>query len=281
MIRIMADPTEIFKGTILFIIPHMDDEALACGGIIAKLPQKEQIHLVYATDGMKSPAPIMPGKDAINSNLGEVRVQESVAAMRLLGVPQQNLHFFRLPEGELRFHITRLKDHLLAAIAIIRPDYVFIPFRYDRHLDHLAINRVVLDALHQGFFKAQVVEYFVYYRSRLLPKRDIRKYIQPHHLIKIDIKDVSKQKRAALDCFKSQTTIYYSWQTRPILTDSLLEEECQNPEYFLLYNPSFPGSAVFASTVLWIRIAHRIEPVLQKWKYLTGAFIKRLVHHGA
>jgi LmbE family N-acetylglucosaminyl deacetylase len=113
----MADPTEIFKGTILFVIPHMDDEALACGGIIAKLPQKERYILLYATDGMKSPAPIVPGKDAINSNLGEVRVQESVAAMRLLGVPQQNLHFFRLPEGELRFHITRLKDHLLAAIA--------------------------------------------------------------------------------------------------------------------------------------------------------------------
>jgi hypothetical protein len=39
----------------------MDDEALACGGLIAKLPQKERIHIVYATDGMKSPAPIMAG----------------------------------------------------------------------------------------------------------------------------------------------------------------------------------------------------------------------------
>jgi LmbE family N-acetylglucosaminyl deacetylase len=95
----------------------MDDEALACGGIIAKLPQKEQIHLVYATDGMKSPAPIMPGKDAITSNLGEVRVQESVTAMRLLGVPQQNLHFFRLPEGELKFHIPRLREAFVSAIA--------------------------------------------------------------------------------------------------------------------------------------------------------------------
>jgi LmbE family N-acetylglucosaminyl deacetylase len=277
----MADPAELFKGTLMFVIPHMDDEALACGGIIAKLPHKERIHLVYATDGMKSPAPIVPGTDSINSDLGEVRVQESVTAMRLLGVPQQNLHFFRLPEGELKDYVPRLKEALLSSIANLRPDHVFIPFRYDRHLDHLAINRVVLDALHQGIFNAQVAEYFVYYRSRLLPKRDIRKYIQPHHLIKIDIKDVSKQKRAALECFISQTTIYYPWQTRPILTDTLLDEECQNPEYFLLYNPSFPGAAVFASTVLWIRIAHRIEPVLQKWKYLTGAFIKRLVRHGA
>jgi LmbE family N-acetylglucosaminyl deacetylase len=278
---IMADPVKLFEGTILFVIPHMDDEALACGGIIAKLPQKEQVHLVYVTDGMKSPAPIVPGTDAIHADLGEVRVQESVLAMSLLGVPKENLRFLRLPEGELKFHAPRLKQELLSSIASLRPDHVFIPFRYDRHLDHLAINRVVLDALHQGIYKAQVVEYFVYYRSRLLPKRDIRKYIQPHHLIKIDIEDVSKQKKAALDCFTSQTTIYYAWQTRPILTNALLEEECQNPEYFLLYNPSFPGATVFASTVLWIRIAHRIEPVLQKWKYLTGAFIKRLVRHGA
>ena len=47
------------SGTILIVAPHMDDEALACGGLIAKLPQKDRIHILYATDGMKSPAPIM------------------------------------------------------------------------------------------------------------------------------------------------------------------------------------------------------------------------------
>ena len=29
---------QFFPGTILIVAPHMDDEALACGGLIAKLP---------------------------------------------------------------------------------------------------------------------------------------------------------------------------------------------------------------------------------------------------
>ncbi|HSG43881.1 MAG TPA: PIG-L family deacetylase, partial [Anaerolineales bacterium] len=67
-------------GTIVIVAPHMDDEALACGGLIAKLPDKQRIHLIYATDGMKSPAPIMAG-DKITHDLGEIRKNESTRAM--------------------------------------------------------------------------------------------------------------------------------------------------------------------------------------------------------
>jgi LmbE family N-acetylglucosaminyl deacetylase len=276
-----AVPLEIFKGTVVIVAPHMDDEALACGGLIARLPQKECIHLIYATDGTKSPAPIMPGRDAVDPDLGEIRVRESISAMHLLGVPETNLHFLRLPEGELSKHIQELKRTLLKAILDISPDTLLIPFRYDRHPDHLAINRIVMDALRSELIKAKIVEYFIYYRSRLLPLRDIRKYIHQKHLIQLDIKDVADQKRKALDQFTSQTTLFYSWQTRPILTPSLLDEECQNPEYFLLHDPSYPGAAVFTKSVLWIRIAHRIEPHLQKWKYLGMSYVKRLIGHSA
>jgi LmbE family N-acetylglucosaminyl deacetylase len=254
----------------------MDDEALACGGLIAQLPQKEQIHLIYATDGMKSPAPVMPG-DTIDRDLGEVRVRESITAMGLLGVPEKNLHFLRLPEGQLSSHITKLRENLLNNILNINADTILIPFRYDRHLDHLKINQIVVEAHQQDLVQSQIIEYFVYYRSRLLPLRDIRKYIHSNFLITVNIEGVAADKRRALDCFISQTTLFYPWQTRPILTASLLDEECQNPEYFLYYHPAFPGTAVFKKLALWIRIAHRIEPYLQKWKYLSGALFKRLV----
>jgi LmbE family N-acetylglucosaminyl deacetylase len=272
-----AVPIEIFKGTIVIVAPHMDDEALACGGLIAKLPQKDCVHLIYATDGCKSPAPILPGRDAVHPNLGEIRVRESIAAMRHLGIPETNLHFLRLPEGELSKYIGELEHTLLKAILDISPDTLVIPFRYDRHPDHLAINRIVMDALKGRLLEAKIIEYFVYYRSRLLPLRDIRKYIHPKHLIQLEIEDVANQKRKALDEFTSQTTLFYDWQTRPILTPSLLDEECHNPEYFLLYDPSLPGATVFTKSVLWIRIAHRIEPYLQKWKYLGISYIKRLI----
>jgi LmbE family N-acetylglucosaminyl deacetylase len=262
------------NGVIVIIAPHMDDEALACGGLIAKLPEKNRIHIIYATDGMKSPAPIMAG-DEITPDLGEVRMSESMQAMKLLGVPEQNLHFLSLPEAQLEKNISALGQPLTEKLRQLAPKHVFVPFRYDRHLDHLAVNHTVVSALAQGSIKAQLVEYFVYYRWRLLPRRDIRKYIQPQYLFALDISDVVALKRRSLDCFTSQTTLYYPWQTRPILTSTLLDEECANPEYFLM-NASFSGTAVFSNLILWIRLAHRLEPILLRWKYLALSMLKRV-----
>jgi LmbE family N-acetylglucosaminyl deacetylase len=272
-----VDPNLTFQGTLIIFAPHMDDEALACGGLIARLSHKERIHIIYATDGMKSPAPILPGIDSISPDLGEVRINESISAMKYLGVPGKNLQFLRLPEANLKKNSSALSGFVLQAIKTINPDIILIPFRYDRHPDHLTINQVVMQASQQSWFQARLIEYFVYYRWRLLPTGDIRNYIQPDCLIKVDIEEVSRKKRTALDFFESQTTIYYPWQTRPILTPVLLDEECQGPEIFLLHRPSLPGAAVFSKAVLWIKLAHRLEPFLQKWKYLTGAYIKRMV----
>jgi LmbE family N-acetylglucosaminyl deacetylase len=264
-----------FAGTIVIVAPHMDDEALACGGLIAKLPDKRNIHLIYATDGMKSPAPIMSG-DEITPDLGKVRIQESTQAMKMLAVPEQNLHFLRLPEAELKDHLSALQKSLGELLEQLDPQHIFAPFRYDRHLDHLAVNHVVVSTLDKGTIKAQLIEYFVYYRWRLLPKRDIRKYIKPQYLFTLDISDVAKLKRNSLDCFTSQTTIYYPWQTRPILTPVLLDEECANPEYFLTSNASHSGTVVFSNLIPWIRLAHRLEPILLRWKYLTLSMLKRV-----
>lgn len=261
-------------GTIVIVAPHMDDEALACGGLIAKLPDKHRIHILYATDGMKSPAPIMPG-DEISPDLGKVRMQESTQAMKLLDMPEGNLHFLNLPEAQLEKDISALQKPLAEKLKQLAPQYIFVPFRFDRHLDHLAVNRVVVSLLVQGIITSQLIEYFVYYRWRLLPKRDIRKYIRAQYLFTLDISDAATLKRQALDCFASQTTIYYPWQTRPILTSTLLDEECANLEYFLMH-ASFSGTSVFSNLILWIRLAHRLEPILLRWKYLTLSTLKRV-----
>lgn len=262
-------------GKIVIVAPHMDDEALACGGLIAQLPHKDGVHIIYATDGMKSPAPIIPGRDKISPDLGRTRMQESIEAMKLLGIPEHNLHFLCLPEAQLSQHLASLRNLLGTKIRTIAPKQIFVPFRYDRHQDHLAVNHAVVSEFQQS----QLIEYFVYYRWRLMPKRDIRRYIQSQFLFKLDIGDVAGQKRRALDCFTSQTTIYYPWQTRPILTSRLLDEECQNPEFFLISNDSATGAAVFSNSVLWIRLAHRLEPFLQRWKYRIGATLKRLLQN--
>lgn len=274
--NLLVDPAEIFQGTVLIAAPHMDDEVLACGGTIIKLPQKEKIHVVYATDGMKSPSPIVSWRDSISPDLGQVRMEESKSAMTYLGVPEQNTHFLGVPEAQLKRNVSALRDLLEQLIEHIKPDQLFIPFRYDRHPDHLVMNHVITAAFNRGICsQAQLFEYFVYYRWRLLPTRDVRLYVYPKYLLEVNIQDKSAQKRSALEIFKSQTTKYYSWQTRPILTSTLLDDVSQTPEIFLRYDPSAVGGAVFSRAVIWIQLVHRLEPFLQKWKYLVGAFLHR------
>lgn len=270
------DLKQLASGMIVIVAPHMDDEALACSGLIARLPYKNRIHIIYATDGTKSPAPIIAGRDQVSTNLDKIRMQESVEAMRILGITEQNLHFLCLPEAELQKHGAALKHKIQQIVEILSPQFIFVPFRYDRHLDHLAVNHAVVSLLEEGISSAQLVEYFVYYRWRLLPKRDVRKYIKPQLIHKLDIAGVAEQKRQALDSFTSQTTIYYPWMTRPILTPMLLDEECQNPEYFLIAPGSPSGTEIFAGPTLWIRLAHRLEPILLKWKYIALTLLKRV-----
>ncbi len=275
-IKILEDPASVFEGTVLIAAPHMDDEVLACGGTLAMLPQKENLHVVYATDGMKSPAPIFPWRDSITKDLGRRRMNESKAALGVLGIPESNAHFLGLPEANLQNHLPSLQAQMVELIERIKPDHILLPFRYDRHPDHLALYNVISIAQQQGVCdQASLFEYFVYYRWRLLPGRDVRRFIKPQYLLKVDTKPESIRKRKALDCFETQTTIYYSWQTRPILTSILLDRVSHTPELFLRHDPAVSGDSVFSRAVIWIRIVHRLEPFLQKSKYLLGAYLKR------
>lgn len=270
-----SDPTEEFQGVVVITVPHMDDEVLACGGTIAQLRQKDRIHLIYATDGSRSPAPLFPRIDRVAPDLGSMRVEESRTALKILGVPDQNLHFLGYPEARLKEWKQKYSDSLVKLLKKIKPDHVITPFRYDRHPDHLVVNRATTAALQDAAFKGKLSEFFVYYRWRLLPARDIRKYIRPDHLIRINIQNESGTKRKALDCFRSQVTRLYSWQDRPILPRSSLEEVCRNPEVFLRYDSSWPGARIFARAHTWIRVVHLIETPLKKQKDKVRALAYR------
>jgi LmbE family N-acetylglucosaminyl deacetylase len=273
-----ADPVQEFPGVIVVAVPHMDDEVLACGGTLARLPQKDRIHLIYATDGSRSPAPVLSALDSAEPQLGFMRMQESRAALEILGVPSGNLHFLGFPEAKLQKSQKTYKESLIELVRTIKPDHILAPFRYDRHPDHLVVNRATTEALRSGAVKARLSEYFVYHRWRLLRGGDIRKYIDSKHLIRINIKNESAIKRQALACFKTQTTKLYAWQDRPILSEKLLDEECDSPELFLRYDPAIPGTGVFTNAHGWIRFVHLIETPLKKKKDACRALLYRAAH---
>ncbi len=262
----LVDPAKVFQGVLVVTVPHMDDEVLACGGTIAMLPHKECIHFIYATDGSKSPQPVLPWRRRTSTDLSLIRMEEARKALGVLGIPKDNIHFLGLRDGRLRNNSKLLSEMLSELISKLTPAHVMVPFRYDRHPDHLALNRATTQVLQRGNCDADVFEYFVYHRWRLLPGGDVRKYINPGHLIEVNIKGESARKRKALECFKSQTTRFYDWQVRPVLMPQSLNEVSQKPEFFLRHDVSLPAATIFTSSATWISLAHRVEPFLKKKK---------------
>ena len=270
-----VEVADFFRGSGLILVPHMDDEALGCGATIALLPDKTNWYVVYATDGMGSPQPVLPWRDKISPDLGQIRQDEARAALAVLGIPASNIYFLNLPDGRLRQHQAALDKAIADLIIQHQPEHLLVPFRYDRHPDHLALNRSATRLVETGQYEGWLTEYFVYHYWRMLPTGDVRDYIRPELLAEVDGTAVAYQKRAALDCFKSQTTRFYPWQSRPNLTPELLDEVSQSPEVFLRYDEKLAGTAVFSHNVPWIRIAHRLEPWLKKRKDRLVAWVRR------
>ncbi len=261
-------PEELFAGVVLVAAPHMDDEVLACGGSLAGLPQTDRVHVIYATDGTRSP--VRAGTPPV-AELKAIRTEEARAAMSVLAIPERNLHFLDLPDGGLRRQIDTLACMLAGLIRAIQPDQTLIPFRYDRHPDHLALHRAVVRAARQAQPTADLYEYFVYSRYRLLPGGDIRQWIRPQLRLSVDVQAWSARKREALLRYRSQTTLFYNWQRRPILPPKRVEEVSHQPEMFLRCVPDLRDASVFGRRHTWIRLVHWMEPWLKNRKERLAA----------
>ena len=100
----------------LVIAPHMDDESMGCGGLMAKYP--DECVVVTVTDS------------------GPVRSAEHREAMKILGVrDSRNLGF---EDGVTDQHMTELVGAIDEVMREVRPDEVYLPFP-SLHQDHIAV----------------------------------------------------------------------------------------------------------------------------------------------
>lgn len=267
----MRTRTAEFAGTTLVLAPHMDDESLGCGLMLASRPDKEHLHVVFATDGARSPA--RPGQTrAEATELAALRRREALAALGVLGVPANNAVFLDFEDGMLSLRLPQLQEALAGLVERLEPEWIFVPFRYDRHPDHLALRAAASAVCRRGANQPRLVEYFVYTQWRLLRSGDVRDYLSAEQLRRFEPGQLATLKRRAVECHRSQTTCHYDWQTRPILTSELLDRACAEPEYYLLHDPAREGSAVLARGRAWVPIAHRLEPALKRWKDRLGGW---------
>jgi LmbE family N-acetylglucosaminyl deacetylase len=100
----------------LVIAPHMDDESLGCGGLLAKHP--DECVVVVVTES------------------GETRREEHLRAMKILGVGET--HCLEFEDGTTQQQMSRLVGALDAVLTDVRPDELYLPFP-SLHQDHIAV----------------------------------------------------------------------------------------------------------------------------------------------
>jgi len=133
---------------VVVVAPHPDDDAIGCGGTLARLAGRgARIGVVYVTDGAASHP---KSKRFPPSVLRDVREAEACAALRRLGVRGEP-EFLRAPDSGLAQLETDKRRELVAAvarrIARLRANVVFAPWPRDPHPDHVATAAIVRDAL--------------------------------------------------------------------------------------------------------------------------------------
>lgn len=100
----------------LVIAPHMDDESLGCGGLLAKHPDSATVVVVTES--------------------GETRRAEHAKALEILGVADSRCLDFE--DGTTQQHMSKLVRELDAVLAELRPDEIYLPFP-SLHQDHIAV----------------------------------------------------------------------------------------------------------------------------------------------
>jgi LmbE family N-acetylglucosaminyl deacetylase len=278
--RASIAPDDLLSNRILIVAPHMDDEVLGCGGIMHMHTDKTQIHCIYATDGARSPAPLLPWTGSIDPDITEHRRREAIEVMDEVGIPRENLIFLDFPDGKLMKNSMPFKARLAEQIARIEPAVILVPFRYDLHPDHVAVHRGARDAVLESPGSSILLEYFIYFRWRLIKSGDVRQSIPASRLLNIDTGAVADKKSATIYRYASQTGIHSDWQEQPILTSSSISERCSEPECFLYSDPHEPLSAIFTGNRFRIVAAHFIERIGKRRKDQLLALLSWLFRSG-
>lgn len=125
--------------TILIVAAHTDDEALGCGGAMARhATEGDTVHTVFLADGVSS------RQDGYDGALDE-RQQAAEAAQRILGVSSTS--YLGLPDNRLdSLALLDIVQPLEAVIERLKPEIIYTHHYGDLNVDHRRTHEAVMTA---------------------------------------------------------------------------------------------------------------------------------------
>jgi LmbE family N-acetylglucosaminyl deacetylase len=188
-------------GPVVVLAPHADDEALGCGGLIAACARNQiEVHVVVVTDGTGSHFTVSA---ASRRKLQQVRQDEAIRALGILGLRPQSCTFLAQKDGALLFSrraqrnvTTTLRDIVRDRRAVT----LFATWALDPHPDHVAVA-LIAASVNQQVPALAVVSYPVW--GLMLPPT-LRIPCDKLELVKLDVGAHRQEKSLALQAYRSQ-----------------------------------------------------------------------------
>jgi LmbE family N-acetylglucosaminyl deacetylase len=125
--------------TVLIVAAHTDDEALGCGGTIARhVAEGDIVYAVFMADGVTSRA--QAGQDDLGN-----RNAAAEDARKILGISEN--FYLRLPDNRLdSLPLIEVIQHLEPIISKLQPNIIYTHHHGDLNVDHRITHQAVLTA---------------------------------------------------------------------------------------------------------------------------------------
>ncbi len=237
------------KYDIMVFAPHPDDEALGCGGLIYKAVQKgKKVKVIVVANGESS----LEGTEWFYGhkpttqdfiNIGYVRQKESISAMKVLSLAQDDVIFLGYPNDGLLEIITSdvysrdnpyrsgftnfdrvsyensrsmgapfckesLFNDIMAILKECKPKYVYVTHPMDSHFDHRACGTFVYSTVKKFDRTIHVLTYFIAKSKIPSPKRRLVYKCTGQLKEKYLNMDTRKIKERCISEYKSQSFLF-------------------------------------------------------------------------
>ena len=234
LLRLTSKAYQLSEGPTVVIAPHQDDEALACGGIIArKRNEGLPVHVVFITDGSAS----HPGHARLNpAAIARLRRTEAMNALAGLGVERPAVHFLNEPDGRLKTITAERREAIVLRLAYllraIAPAEIFLPCNPDGSSEHDAAFGFVMDAIACTGQRPDIWQYPVW--SWWNPLLLMRHWLTNRDCRCLAVEDYRQAKEHAIACYQSQITPLAPDHTAALPAD-LVNIFNSDTEYFFRY----------------------------------------------